>query len=98
MSIALSKIAQALYRHGLPLDSRVGEELDRSAVIGGGFQPEIMIRDGNRVITLDQRIGELRNDPNFRDCFPATRTVSRDNEEAIRAEFDAIARGTTVVV
>jgi len=97
--IVSSKVEQALRKHGLSLDGRLREELERSAVIGGGFQPEIVIRHRDTEVTLDQRIDQLRNDPNFRDCFPpAPRTVSIDDAEAIRGEFDAIAKGTTEVI
>jgi hypothetical protein len=96
--IIAERIQQAMSRYGLPSDSRVRNELEDNAVVGGGFQPEIVVRKGDSVRTLDERIRELRNDPDFRDCFPATRTISRDDQESIRAEFDAIARETTVVV
>src|SRR5690242_474586 len=92
------KVQEALLRHGLPLDSRVREELERNAVIGGGFHPEVVIRDQNIELTLDQRIGQLREDPNFRDCFPhPPRTISRNDHEAIRQNFDAIAKGTVLL-
>jgi hypothetical protein len=93
--IISNEIDQALQNNGLAENSPLREELERTAKIGGGYQPEVAVRKGNSLRTLDERI---REDPNFRDCFPATRTVSRNDEEAIRAEFDAIAKGTTVVV
>jgi hypothetical protein len=92
-------IEEALRRHGLPPHTAIMRQLESNAEIGGGFQPEVVIREGNSVMTLDQRIRQLRQDPNFCDLFPPPpRSVSHDDDEAIRAEFDAIARGTTIVV
>ena len=68
--IIANEIDQALHRYGLPMDSPLGAELEKDAVVGGGFEPQILIRRGERLISIDERIGELRNDPNFRNCFP----------------------------
>ena len=93
------EIDRALQRNQLPPDSPIRIELQNNAEIGGGYDPEIQVLDeSNRVMTLDQRIQELKNDPQFSGYFPPEPPrIRRSDEAKIRANFAKIVSGEVVV-
>ncbi|SRR6266536_2754031 len=94
-----SEIDRALYRHRLPCVSPLRNELEANAQLGGGREAIVYVRDeSNCVMTLDQRIQQLKHDPNYSDCFPAEPSrVSRKDERKLRENFSKIASGEIVV-
>jgi hypothetical protein len=93
------EIDKALRRRGLPWDSRVRSDLQARAEIGGGRDAIVNVCDeSNCVMTLDQRIQQLKHDPNYCDCFAAEPPrVSRKDEEKLRENFSKIASGAVIV-
>jgi hypothetical protein len=92
-------IDRALRRNGLQCDSPIRNELESYSEIGGGYQPEIQVRDeSNTLVSLDRRIEQLRANPKFSQFFPGRPgQVSRHDHAKLRENFDAIARGTIAV-
>jgi hypothetical protein len=94
-----SEIDKALHRHRLPHDSPLRNELEVSAEIGGGRTAVVRVRDeSNRVLPLDDRIEQLKDDPHFCAYFPPKLPrVSRNDASKLRENFSKIARGEVVV-
>jgi hypothetical protein len=92
-------IDKVLRRRGLPSDGLLKNELVSRAVIYESRDPEVRFRDAlDRLVTLDKGLDELRNDPNFSRYFPAEKPrISQFDEDAVRQNFAAIARGDVVV-
>ena len=88
-----------LYRHRLPDDGPLRNELEASAELGGGRTAIVQVRDeSNRVMTLDERIQQLKHDPQFSGYFPPEPPrVSRQDQTKLRENFSKIASGEVVV-
>lgn len=95
-----AEIKKALYRHSLSSDNPLRSELEAGAMISeGGHDAVVYVRDESGcVMTLDQRIGQLRHDPQFSRYFPADPPrVSRNDGAKLRENFSKIASGQVVV-
>jgi hypothetical protein len=94
------EVAKALIRSGLPYDSPVRQKLNSDAEIigppGEGFLR--MRNDRGELVSVDDRIKELKTDPSFRACFPELPKIARSEGEQIGSNFDRIARGEVEVV
>jgi hypothetical protein len=94
-----NQITAALFRHGLSHDSRVRDDLEARAEVCGAREAAVRVCDeSGRSISLDDRLGQLRHDPKYSDCFPAELPrVSRQDEKQLRDNFERIARGDVLV-
>src|SRR5436309_10276155 len=88
-------IDNALRRRGLACDGPLRNELESRAEIHQARDPEVRARDAaDRIVTLDQWLDQIRSNPKFSPYFPAERPrISRFDEDALRDNFAAIARG-----
>jgi hypothetical protein len=94
-----NEIAKALDRHRLPHDSPVRDDLESRAEVYGAREAQVRVSDeSGRSITLDDRLEQLKCDPNYRNCFPPDLPrVSRNDEKKLQDNFERIARGEVVV-
>jgi len=54
--------------------------------------------ESGQLVTLDDRIKELRSDPRYSDIFPQPeRIVAKGDMEQLTENFDAIAAGKVIV-
>jgi hypothetical protein len=94
------QIDVALTRNGLSYTSPVRAELEGEVALLGDRDPIVRICDSNgRILTLDARINALRDDPRFSSSFPSSPKlrIVRNNQEKIRRNFEAVARGDAIV-
>jgi hypothetical protein len=93
------EIDNALFRHHLPYNGPVRDDLEARAEVSGGREASVRVLDeSNRALTLDDRIDQLKDDPNFCACFPPEPPrVSRNDETKLRENFSKIVSGQVVV-
>src|SRR5215469_9023216 len=94
-----NEIDQMLRKHGLDSHGPVREELKRTAYIATGYSAIVRaLGNSDRVMSLDERIAEMKQDPQFAQYFPQPVRVSRRNEAEVCKHFAEIAAGTVIVV
>jgi hypothetical protein len=94
------EVEEALIRARLAYDHAIREVLDGDAeIIGPPGEGYLRMRDGRgELVSVDERIKELKADPSFRALFPDLPKVGRDDEDGIKQNFDKIASGEVVVI
>ena len=94
------QVGAALTRARLPYDSPIRQKLNADAeIIGPPGKGYVQMRDERgELVPVDDRIKELRADPDFRECFPDPPKVSRGNGDDVRENFDRIVRDEVEVV
>jgi hypothetical protein len=94
-----SETGQAVKRAGLQYDHPVRALLEKSAEIVGVREAVVKVRnESGELVTLDDRIKELRSDPRYSDIFPHPEgIVAKGDMERLSENFDAIAAGRVVV-
>ena len=93
------RVVEALIRNRLPYDSPLRQKLNSEAeIIGPPGQGFLRMRDDRgELVSVDERIAQLRADPAFREFFPDPPKIGC-GEEQMRENFDRIARGEVGVV
>jgi hypothetical protein len=94
-----SETEQAVKRAGLQYDHPVRALLEKSAEIVGVREAVVRVRnESGQLVTLDDRIVELKNDPRYSSMFPQPeRKDIKGDMEKLRENFDAIASGKIAV-
>jgi hypothetical protein len=93
-----NEIDKTLSRNQLPYESQLRLELESHAEIVGERDAVVRVRDGDRLVTLDERISQLRRDPRFSSMFPPEAPrVPKADQGKLRANFQQIAKGEIVV-
>jgi hypothetical protein len=88
------EISRALARAGLGYDHPIRVVLEKDAEVVGLRDAAVRVRGQ----LPDDRIEELRRDPRFAGSFPVDPPkVARGDTAKLRANFEQIANGTTVV-
>lgn len=90
---------EAVKRAGLPYDHPVRALLEKSGQITGIREAVVRIpNESGELVTLDERIKEMRNDPRYSALFPQPEgIVAKGDMERISENFEAIAEGRVVV-
>jgi hypothetical protein len=90
---------EAVRRAGLKYDHPVRAILENSAVIAGLRQSVVRVpNERGALVTLEERIKELRKDSRYSDLFPHPEgKVSKSDTEQLRQNFDGIASGKVEV-
>ena len=93
------QVVAALIRNGLPYDSPLRQKLNAEAeIIGPPGEGFLRMRDDRgELVSVPERITQLRTDPAFRTFFPDPPKIG-SGEEQIRENFDRIARGEVQVI
>jgi hypothetical protein len=88
------QIDAVLTRNGVGYSCPMRAELESEVVLIGDRDPVVRICNNGRILTLDSRVDELRNDPRFSSFFPDSPKlrVKRNDQEELRENFDAILR------
>jgi cell division protein ZapA (FtsZ GTPase activity inhibitor) len=90
---------EAIRRAGLNYDHPVRAILENSAVIAGLRQSVVRVpNESDELVTLDERIKEMRNDGRYSALFPRPEgTVAKSDMQRISENFQAIAAGKIAV-
>jgi cell division protein ZapA (FtsZ GTPase activity inhibitor) len=90
---------EAVRRAGLNYDHPVRAMLERSAVIAGVRQGVVRTpNESGELVTLDERIKEMRNEERYSALFPRPEgTVAKSDMQRISENFEAIAAGNVEV-
>src|SRR5512133_320273 len=90
---------EAVKRAGLAHDHPVRALLEKSGVIGGVRQAVVRVpNESGELLTLDDRIKELKSDPRYSDFFPQPeKLVAKLDMQRLSENFAAIATGKVVV-
>jgi hypothetical protein len=94
-----SEIDKAIFRHRLPCNSPVRDDLESSAQVIGIREYAVCVSDdAGRSLSLDERIAQLKGDARYSSLFPPDPPrISRSDDEEKRKNFERIARGEVVV-
>ena|SRR5437899_12231027 len=95
-----AEINRALLRHGVSLTSAVKADIQEHLQVGSVCgQTVISVHDDrDRLLTLDDYLAELKNDPKYARDFPNVPQISAIDEAKLRTNFEKIARGQVAVV
>jgi|SRR5580704_11763734 hypothetical protein len=90
---------EAVKRAGLAYDHPVRALLERSAEITGVRQAVVRVpNESGQLVTLDDRIVELKSDPRYSSVFPQPERMDiKGDMEKLSENFDAIASGKIAV-
>ena len=90
---------EAVNRAGLAYDHPVRALLEESAVIAGVRQSVVRVpSESGELVTLDERIKEMRSDSHYSALFPQPEgMVAKGDMQRISENFEAIAAGKVAV-
>jgi hypothetical protein len=90
---------EAVGRAALPYHHPVRALLEKSAVIAGVRQAVVRVpNESGELVTLDDRIKEMKKDPRYSALFPQPeRMVAKGDMEQLRKNFDGIVAGRIAV-
>jgi hypothetical protein len=84
-------VLDALSRHGIAHDSPLCAELEANAIIAGGTDSRVVMKNGN---SLDAEIENWLSSPNMAGSFPTgSRTLAKSDTDSVRDHFADIAAG-----
>jgi hypothetical protein len=90
-----TEIDRALTKHNISPSGGVRAEIEARVEMCGAA---IRVCDGNRILSLDDYISQLRHDARFEADFPAPLPrVSRSDITKLRDNFNQICDGTVIV-
>jgi hypothetical protein len=88
-------VGEACSRAGVAHDSPLALQLESEAEIADGRNPIVRTTSG---VSLDERVQELAKIPKFASSLPTAKpSVCSTDISAMSQNFDAIARGETIV-
>jgi hypothetical protein len=91
-----TKVCEALTRANLPHNSAIRRVLEEESEVVGGRDAYVRCRGD---VSLDERILEMREDPRFKNSFPAAKPViAKSDTRSLTANFADIASGKVIVV
>jgi hypothetical protein len=93
------EVAKALVWSRLPHNHRMSEVLcDEAQVVGRVGHARVRIPDAKgNLLTLEERIQQLKLDPRFSDSIPNPAKIAKSDVSGVRDNFDEIAKGTAVL-
>ena len=95
-----AEINRALLRHGVALTSAVKADIQEHLEVGSvcGETVISILNDRGRLLTINDYLAELKNDPKYARDFPSVPRISVIDEAKVRVNFQKIARGEVEVV
>jgi hypothetical protein len=84
-------VLDALSRHGIAHDSPLRAQLEANAIIAGGTDSRVVMKNGN---SLDAEIENASNSQRPAESFPTgSRTIAKSDTDSVRIHFADIAAG-----